>query len=134
MICAREASGPRRDAGRGRGPTRGGSVECGGAPCFLFSHLTLAAEEIARERAPLGESDRYMAAAARFRDLGYGPPREGVGPVFVREDGTVAPLSSLLADARAPERGTFPGQPIDAELLAAARELLLGVAWHLPSS
>ena len=38
---------------------------------------------------PDGTADAlaFLAAAARFRDLGYGPLRQGVGPVVVLEDG-----------------------------------------------
>jgi hypothetical protein len=107
------------------GPAR---ADCGNVHRYFFRHLTLAAEELACEGDPAG---RYAVVAARFRDMGYGPLREDIGPFVVLEDGTVARLSELLAAAWVPERGTFPGRHIDAELLAEARRLL-GLAWQLP--
>jgi hypothetical protein len=99
----------------------------------LFHHLTVAAEEIARREDPAGGSSRFAAAAARFRDLGYGPRREGVGPVVTIEDGAVVPLSDLLASAWLRERRSFPGPGIDSEMLEAARQLLLELAWRMPN-
>jgi hypothetical protein len=99
----------------------------------LFHHLTVAAEEIARRENPAGGVERFAAAAARFRDLGYGPRREGIGPVVMIEDGAVVPLSDLLAAAWLRERRSFPGPGIDPEMLEAARQLLLDLAWQLPN-
>jgi len=107
-------------------------VDCGGHHCYLFHHLSLAAEEIARRDDLAGGVERFAAAAARFRDLSYGPRREGVGPVVEIEDGAFVPLSDLLAASWSQHRGAFPNQGIDAELLEAARQLLLELAWHLP--
>jgi hypothetical protein len=107
-------------------------VECGHDHRCLFRHLMLAAEEIASPGGPAAREGRFAAVAARFRDLSYGPRRKGVGPVVVGEDGIVVPLSDLLAKAWLREREAFPGQGIDADLLEAARQLLLGLAWSLP--
>jgi hypothetical protein len=107
-------------------------VDCGNEHRCLFRHLMLAAEEIALQAGLACQDNRFAAVAARFRDLSYGPRRKGVGPVVEREDGTFVPLSDLLADAWLRDHAAFPDQGIDADLLEAAGQLLLGLAWKLP--
>jgi alpha-D-ribose 1-methylphosphonate 5-triphosphate synthase subunit PhnH len=95
----------------------------------LIRHLMTAAQEIA-EAGATDHPERFSAVAARFRDLSYGSPREDAGPVVRLADGEVVLLPDLLAAAWLGHSTTFPTQGIDIEMLDAARQLLLELAWE----
>jgi hypothetical protein len=95
----------------------------------LIRHLMTAAKAIA-EADETDHPERFSAVAARFRDLSYGPPREDAGPVVSMADGGVVLLSHLLAAAWLRHYATLPTQGINIEMLDAARQLLLELAWN----
>ena len=129
-MCAQELlrSGKGKGDGLADQRTHKSAGKCGADHRCLFRHLTLAAEEIARVTEPV----RFAAAAARYRDLSYGPRHPEAGPVVVQEDGAVVPLSDLLAEAWRQDHGGRTVQGIDIELLETAQQLLRERDWQLP--
>lgn len=98
----------------------------------VYRHLVMAAEEIAGRDAPASGSSRFAVAAARFRDMAYGPGREQRGPVVRVSAGLDVPLPALMDAVWRTKRGSFPDQLVDAEMIDTARRLLLDLKWELP--
>lgn len=91
----------------------------------LFCHLTIAAEQLARETADALKASQYQRVASRFRDLASDTLLHASnGPLVPTQAGAGVPLIALLKQAWQ-ERGlTTSSHDVSLELLDAARELL----------
>jgi hypothetical protein len=111
---------------------RGALVQANPGRACLLRHLVVAAEEIAGERRYEPDAPRYVAIAARLRDMGLERDGESDGPRVDCTPGRPQPLLGLLGEAWLRRGGRLPVRNIDPELIEAAVELLLGIAWWVP--
>jgi len=97
----------------------------------VYRHLVMAAEELAGTQ-KVANAHRFWQAAARYRDMAHLPGREERVPVVRISNGLTVSLSGLMDATWLRYRGSFPGQSIDAEMVEAARHMLLELDWVLP--
>ncbi len=99
-------------------------------------HLAIAAEGLAREAADdPTRSARFRRAEAAYRSLADAEgsrPSGGPSPTVAIDDQATVSLAELLARGWESLGKRHPGRGIDPEMIEAARQLLLELAWRLP--
>lgn len=91
----------------------------------LYCHLTLAAEQLAREAGDGSHATRYQRVASRFRGIANeNMLNPSAGPLVPTGAGEGVPLIALLKQAWQERGMTTSSHDVSPELLDAARELL----------